>query len=150
MIMKTKRIITAALPIAMLFLAFQVAVAKKSPTSFKSLFQKEHVQSSIADFTVLADTMWFPVTINGLDDQDPESQDVYDQPTNQTPSGDCDPENQGKVCSVGLDLSGITSQEAYNELLNQIDDDSQPNPTIQDFLDIGATYLDDAHELAPN
>lgn len=146
----TKKIITVVLPVAMLFLAFQVGVAKKSPTSIKSLSLKEHVQSSIADFTILADTMWFPVTINGLDDEDPEAQEVTDQPTSQTPSGDCAPENQGEVCSVGLDLSGITDQEKYNELLDRIDNSSQPNPTIQEFLDIGATYLDDAHELTSN
>lgn len=144
---KMKNIITGVLSVAVLFIAFQVSVANESSTN-KSTFLKKHTQSFLTDFTIQGDTLWFPVTINGLDDMDPASQQVSDQPTDQRPSGDCDPDNSGKVCSVKLDISGITDETAYNELKSRINDSTNP-ATIQDFLDLGATAEEYSHELAP-
>ena len=98
--------------------------------------------------TIDADVLWFPVTINGLDDTDHSGQQVSDQPTDQQPSGDCDPANSGKICSVKLDVTTIINEMEYTELKNRINDTTNP-ATIQDFLDLGATFEEYSRELTP-
>lgn len=43
---------------------------------------------------------------------------------------------------------GVTDQTAYNELLDRIDD-PMDQPTIQEFLDLGASFEEYSRELAP-
>ncbi len=147
---KIKNIITGILSVAVFFMAVQVGLANESSANSSSIDMNEQLHKTISSFTIQTDTMWFPVTITGLDDEDPEDQSASAEPTNQKPTGECAPENTGPVCAVGLDISGVTDQTAYSALINRINEPSETNPTIQEFLDIGATYLDDAHELSPN
>lgn len=102
--MKTlNQIIKTAGIAAALFLAVQMGSASPVISDAASV----EAEAAITDVpnVIQADTLWFPVTINGPNETDHNNQQVSEQPTDQTPSGDCAPTNTGEICSVKLDVS---------------------------------------------
>lgn len=60
------------------------------------------------------------------------------------PSSPCD-QLTGDLCAVELDLQNVNSTNLEN-LYDQMDNPSQPNPTLQNFLDAGAQILAQTHK----
>lgn len=106
----------------------------------KVLFAVEKEGSSSTPENIRS-TVWVEVFITDTsDEENPENQEVINQ--GQAPN--CDPENNGQICSVELDLS-LADEEDVADLMDQINESSAPNPTIQDFLDLQANALDHAY-----
>ncbi len=55
---------------------------------------------------------------------------------------DCDQDN-GDICAVGLNVSGIPSG-TLTALHNRIADEDEENPTIAEFIAAGASVMDEA------
>ncbi|GGC47831.1 hypothetical protein GCM10011386_44960 [Parapedobacter defluvii] len=148
---KMKNIITGVLSGAVLFMAIQVGVAHEKTKDFVNkleikqsteawelartvaMLQASKTISSM--YFVQGGNMWFAVNATGTQ---PSDQKVSQQPTTSTPSGDCLTTNTGQICSVLLNTSSIEDTEAYEELKERIG--TANPPSIQDFLDLGATY----------
>lgn len=148
---KIKNIITGVLSGAVFFIAMQVGVAHEQVgTPVDKVEVKESVEAWVLAHTlatlnagkttspiyaIQGGNMWFAVNATG---SQPSDQKVSEQPTTSTPSGDCLTTNTGQICSVLLNTSPITDTEAYEELKERIGTENPPS--IQDFLDLGATY----------
>lgn len=141
--------ITGSLSLAMLFIAMQVSSANQKANDSFALKENPSIKENASAANFLeSDSLWFQVTSPNNDENDHENQTVQQQPTETSPSGDCAPPNSGNVCSVQLDISGITDQTAYNALLARISTTSN-KPTIEEFIDLGATYLEAAKQRMP-
>lgn len=89
----------------------------------------------------IRNTVWVEVFITDTsDEENPENQEVI----NQGQASNCEPENNGQICSVELDL-GLADENEVADLMDKINDPSAPNPTIQDFLDLQASALGHAY-----
>ncbi|WP_262249111.1 hypothetical protein [Parapedobacter soli] len=141
-----KSIITGILSSAVFFMAVQVTLAnQKANDTFAHKENSSNKKSPSAANLLESDSLWFQVTSPNNDENDHENQTVQQQPTETSPSGDCAPPNSGNVCSVQLDISGITDPIAYNALLARISTTSN-KPTVEEFIDLGATYLEAAKQ----
>jgi hypothetical protein len=61
------------------------------------------------------------------------------------PSGTCS-EPAGTICAIELDFEGA-NQSQVDDLLAQLEDEEEPNPTLQDFINAGASVSDSKHRL---
>lgn len=128
---KIKNIISGVLSVAVLFMAVQVSIAGTIvPTE------------DVTDIEIIqTGEQWIAVSI--INPSNPETdatnQRVEEEPEETEPSGACSTLNTGQICSVKLNLSAADEDEVQ-DLIDQLNDPMQPNPTIQDFLNAGATY----------
>lgn len=85
--------------------------------------------------------LWIPVSIIDPSEPDtnPDNLRAEAAPTSTAPTGDCSIAHTGPVCYVELNFSDADEEEIL-DLLDQLEDESLPNPTIQDFLDAGAKH----------
>lgn len=145
---KMKKIIAGILSVAVFFMAVQVSIAGqssvKSPTADQT-YELTTVKNTEAGITaakiIQTGEQWIAVSI--INPSNPETdatnQRVEEEPEETEPSGDCSTLNTGPICSVKLNLSAADEDEVQ-DLIDQLNDPMQPNPTIQDFLNAGATY----------
>ncbi|MEC3879136.1 hypothetical protein [Parapedobacter sp. 10938] len=143
---KIKNIITGILSVAVFFMAVQVGVAQEKV----AMLSGEIVSQPAFDvllFSQSADTVWFSVTITGIDETLPTNQEVTAQAN---PSGTCQPPYSGPICSVKLDKTNMPSsnQAAYDALIDRIGGGNPP--TISEFLALGITSVQYAKTFDPD
>lgn len=130
-----KNIIKGVLSAIALTMVVQTGVATEViPSSTNQPSEGERI-------IVQQDDRWIAVSIinPGLPETNPENQRVEEAPTQTEPSSGCSTSNTGQICSVKLDFSSA-DQEEIADLLDQLDNPSQPNPTIDDFMEAGAKH----------
>lgn len=131
---KLKVIITGVLSGMALIVMTQAAISSQS---IGSTFKASESESTV----VQQDPLWISISIvnPALPDTNPANQRVEEAPTDAEPTGICSTLNTGQICSVKLDFSSADEAEVA-DLLDQLTDPMQPNPTIQNFLDTGAKH----------
>ena len=104
------------------------------------------LKAAVTAVTFQTDTIyWFAVNIISGDGELPSQQQVSSPPVKPTPQGSCDPDNEGSICSVQLNVTSVTDIPAYNALISRITMGTKP--TIAEFLATGASQTNVAREL---
>lgn len=145
---KIKNIISGVLSGVVLFMAVQVSIAGQSSAKSSAADETEELMTIkntetgiTAAKIIQTGELWVAVSI--INPSNPETdatnQRVEEEPEETEPSGSCSPLNTGPICSVKLDFTNADEDEV-DDLITQLNDPMQPNPTIQDFLDADAEY----------
>ncbi|WP_353196914.1 hypothetical protein [Parapedobacter defluvii] len=141
--MKTlNHIIRKAMLVLALFAIAHMGMANQ-PVKKAAIPAPNPAAAYIAKF--IQSQQWFEVSSSNNNPTDHSNQTVTNQPEEEQPSGTCRPSYSGNICSVELDISGITDMAAYNALLARIGTSNPPK--VSEFIALGASFIQAAKQF---